>query len=71
MVWPFKNITSFIFRATRVLYDGGLLVEPSGSAAMAALLSQKLPSNIEKGAQIVVLITGSNVTPQELYQILS
>ncbi|XP_028397973.1 uncharacterized protein LOC114521673 isoform X2 [Dendronephthya gigantea] len=32
-----------IGRAMRVLYDGGLVVEPSGAAAFAALLANKVP----------------------------
>lgn len=53
----------------RVLYDNGLVVEPSGAAAFAALLAKKVP-NIAKESQIVVFITGSNITPEELNELI-
>ena len=42
----------------------GLVVEPSGAAAVAAVLSNKVP-DIE-GKKVVAFITGGNVTPEEL-----
>ena len=47
-----------------VLYNGGLVVEPSGAAAFSALYHGKVPD--VDGKNIVVVITGGNVTPQEL-----
>ena len=46
------------------LYNGGLVVEPSGAAAFAALLHNKIPD--VAGKKVVVIITGGNVTPEEL-----
>ena len=49
--------------ATKALYGKGLVVEPSGAAAFAALLCGKLP---EIRGNVVVVITGGNSTPDEL-----
>ena len=49
----------------QVLYDGGLVVEPSGAAAFAAFLGEKVP-DIKKDSDVVVFLTGSNVTIDEL-----
>ena len=48
----------------KTLYHAGLVVEPSGAAAFAALLAKKVPNTV--GCKIVVFITGGNVTPDEL-----
>jgi threonine dehydratase len=53
----------------RVLYDGGLVVEPSGAAAFAAFLNKKIP-DIKADAQVVVFLTGSNVTVDELHKFI-
>ena len=45
------------------------MVEPSGAAAFAAVQSNKI-GNIE-GCHVVVVITGGNVTPEELSTIIS
>ena len=52
-----------------MLYNGGLVVEPSGAAAFAAFLGKKIP-DIKAGAQVVVFLTGSNVTVDEMYQFI-
>lgn len=49
-------------------YKRGLVVEPSGCAAMAALLGGHVP-DIE-GKKIVVFVTGGNVTPSEMVSVL-
>ncbi len=49
------------------LYNRGILAEPSGAAAFAALMHNKVP-NIT-GKKVVVIVTGGNVTPHELYQL--
>ena len=49
----------------QVLYDGGLVVEPSGAAAFAAFLGKKVP-DIKNDSDVVVFLTGSNVTIDEL-----
>ncbi len=55
-----------ILSAMFVLYRAGLVVEPSGAAAFAALYFNKVPNSHNK--KVVVVITGGNVTPQELAQ---
>ena len=57
-----------IIDAVSFLYQAGLVVEPSGAAAFAALRSSKIPD--VKGRRVVVVITGGNVTPQELIQLI-
>ena len=47
-----------------MLYEMGLVVEPSGAAAVAAVLSQKVPD--VAGKRVVAFITGGNVSPHEL-----
>lgn len=49
------------------LYNIGLKVEPSGSAALAAVLFDKVPDVC--GKNVVVIISGGNVTPEELIQL--
>lgn len=53
----------------KLLYQRGLVVEPSGCAAMAALLGGHIP-NVE-GKKVVVYITGGNVTPSEIVALSS
>lgn len=48
------------------LQKHGLMVEPSGAAAFAALYHGKVPD--VKGKKVVVVITGGNVTPEELVE---
>eukprot|EP00058_Branchiostoma_floridae_P014237 XP_002599725.1 hypothetical protein BRAFLDRAFT_62156 [Branchiostoma floridae] len=56
-----------IIAAVKRLFSRGLVVEPSGAAAFAALMSGKIPD--VKGKKVVVVITGGNVTTQELSKI--
>ena len=58
-----------IIDATSFLYKAGLVVEPSGAAAFAALRCAKIPD--VKGRRVVVVITGGNVTPQELTSLVT
>ena len=58
-----EEIVSAVFR----LYAGGLVVEPSGAAAFAALMHGKVPD--VTGQKVVVLITGGNTTPEEVHQL--
>ena len=51
------------------LYDRRVLVEPSGGAAFAALLHGRVPD--VDGRRVVVVITGGNVTPEELVKLSS
>ena len=50
--------------AMKTLYEVGLVVEPSGAAAMAALLSGKVGDISAK--RVVVFVTGGNVSSEEL-----
>merc|ERR1712080_226381 len=58
-----------IVKAVSILYRIGLVVEPSGAAAFAALLSNKIPDAKEK--DIVVFLTGSNIPLSDLQLFLS
>lgn len=54
------------------LFDVGLKVEPSGCAALAALLYNKIP-NLEKinsQLRIVVIVSGSNISVDELAKLI-
>jgi len=53
-----------IMKAMSVLYDGGLVVEPSGAAAFAGVLCGKIPEIEQK--RVVVFLTGSNVSTKDL-----
>jgi threonine dehydratase len=50
-----------------ILFRMKLLVEPSGATAAAAVLAQKLPSDIKR---IGVILSGGNVDPEMLAQLL-
>ncbi|CAH3167375.1 unnamed protein product [Porites evermanni] len=54
-----------IKRAVKTFYQAGLVVEPSGAAAFAALQSDKIP-DLLPGSNVVVMVTGGNVTTEEL-----
>ncbi|XP_066283981.1 L-threonine ammonia-lyase-like isoform X2 [Branchiostoma lanceolatum] len=56
-----------IVTAVKRLFSRGLVVEPSGAAAFTALMFGKIPD--VKGKKVVVVITGGNVTTQELSKI--
>ncbi|XP_069485335.1 L-threonine ammonia-lyase-like [Ambystoma mexicanum] len=53
-----------IVEATSLLYRAGLVVEPSGAAAFAAVLKNKIPDLDNK--TVIVVLTGGNVSPEEL-----
>ncbi|CAH1783835.1 unnamed protein product [Owenia fusiformis] len=59
---------SEIKTAVKTLYDKGIVAEPSGSAAFAALCHDKVPD--VKGKKVVCVITGSNVSPEELVELM-
>lgn len=54
----------FLVSAMKTLYNLGLVVEPSGAAAFAALQSNKVPD--AEGKRVVVMVTGGNVTMEDL-----
>ena len=58
-----------IIEATRALYSVGLLVEPSGAAALAAVRAGKIGDLA--GKKVVVTLSGSNITPSELHALLT
>ena len=58
-----EDIVSAVF----TLYGCGLVVEPAGDTAFAALLHNRVTD--VKVNNVVVLLTGGNVTPQELCQL--
>merc|ERR1711971_379560 len=57
-----------IREACLALHSNGLVVEPSGCAALAATLAGKVTSR-EAGGSLVVVLTGGNVTPTELTEL--
>lgn len=63
-------ISLLFYRAVKTLYHAGLVVEPSGAAAFAALQANKIP-NLSPESNVVVLVTGGNVTPEELCDLIS
>lgn len=50
--------------AVSTLYRSGLVVEPSGSAAFAAVVNNKIP-NLE-GKNVVCVLSGGNIGKDEL-----
>lgn len=48
------------------LHERGLLVETSGAAAFAALLTGKV--KVEAGQKVVIVISGGNISPEETLQ---
>ncbi|KAL5013260.1 hypothetical protein ScPMuIL_007530 [Solemya velum] len=58
-----------IVEAVRILYQAGLVVEPSGAAAIAALVSGRVPD--AAGKKVVAFITGRNITPKDLLKLHS
>ena len=52
-----------------MLFRGGLVVEPSGAAAFAALLCGKIPD--VEGKSVVVFLNGSNVSASDLKDIVT
>lgn len=57
-----------IKEGARTLYENGLVVEASGAAAFAALKSGKITKT--EGKRVVVTISGSNVSAEELCELL-
>ncbi|CAG5120203.1 unnamed protein product [Candidula unifasciata] len=57
-----------ILRATKKMFERGIKAEPSGSAALAAVLAGKVP--YIQGKKVVVYVTGGNVTCEEMSQYL-
>ena len=53
-----------IIEAMRALYSVGILVEPSGAAALAAVKAGKIASIA--GKKVAITLTGSNITPNEV-----
>ena len=60
----------FWHSAVKTFFYAGLVVEPSGAAAFAALQANKIP-DVMPGSNVVVLVTGGNITPEELYNLIS
>lgn len=58
-----------IIEATRALYNVGLLVEPSGAASLAAVRTGKIGDLA--GKKVVITLSGSNITPGELSDLLT
>ncbi|MCJ8743262.1 hypothetical protein PDJAM_G00091770 [Pangasius djambal] len=50
--------------AVSALYKAGLVVEPSGSAAFAALVNNRIPDIT--GRTVVVILSGGNISKEEL-----
>ena len=53
-----------ITEATRALHSVGILVEPSGAAALAAVKAGKIGSIA--GKKVAIILTGSNISPKEI-----
>lgn len=53
-----------IRKAVSCLFKLGLVVEPSGAAAFAALLHNKVPDTTNK--TVIVYLTGGNISPEDL-----
>jgi len=56
--------------AVKTFFHAGLVVEPSGAAAFAALQANKIP-DVMPGSNVVVMVTGGNITPEELCDLIS
>ena len=54
--------------AMLALYNSGQVVEPSGAAAVAALMANKIP-NVE-GQRVVAVVTGGNISPSDLANLI-
>ena len=57
-----------MIESVSILYHSGLVVEPSGTAAFTAVRCGKI-TGIE-GKKVVVVLTGSNVSPEELTKLV-
>jgi len=58
-----------IVAAMKALFEKGILCEPTGAVAMAAVLSKKIPEKID-GKSVVVVLSGSNVTWTDVRDLL-
>ncbi|XP_029201624.2 L-threonine dehydratase catabolic TdcB-like isoform X1 [Acropora millepora] len=56
--------------AVKTFFNTGLVVEPAGAAAFAALQSSKIP-DLSPESCVVAIVTGGNITPEELMDIYS
>ena len=54
--------------ATTLLYAAGVVAEPAGAAAFAALLKGKIPESLE-GKEVCCVVTGANVSPGQMAEI--
>lgn len=54
--------------ATSVLYRSGVVAEPAGAAAFAALIKGKVPETLE-GKEVCVVVTGGNVSVAQMAQL--
>lgn len=54
--------------ATAILYRAGIVAEPAGAAAFAALVKGKVPEDL-KGKEICVVVTGGNVSTRQMVQV--
>ncbi|XP_068714686.1 L-threonine ammonia-lyase-like isoform X2 [Montipora foliosa] len=72
IIWPSNLLTKMlsICRAVETFFHTGLVVEASGAAAFAALQSNKIP-DLSPESKVVVIVTGGNITPKELCDIIS
>lgn len=59
-----------VFRAQALLVnEHGLVVEPAGAAALAAVLFADALCDVEAGAKVAVVVSGGNPAPEQLEQI--
>lgn len=58
-----------IVESVSILYHNGLVVEPSGTAAFTAVRCRKITGM--EGKKVVVVITGGNVSPDELTKLVT
>lgn len=50
--------------AISALYKAGLVVEPSGAAAFAALVNDRIPDITDRN--VVIILSGGNISKDEL-----
>lgn len=60
---------SAIIRSVKDLYQQGFVIEASGAVAYAALSLGLVPNTV--GKKVVVVLTGGNVSPQEMFELSS
>jgi len=54
-----------IKEASKMAYNNGLVVEPSGAAGLAAFMNGKIEKD-DSSKSVVIVLTGGNVSPEEL-----